>query len=53
MAYYVKLVIVVLVVVAAAQFVPEVINAFLLIVLAGAVIMRADQYAALLKTLNL
>lgn len=53
MNYYVKLIITVLVVVALAQFVPEMVNAFLLLVIAGVIIMRADQYAALVKSLNL
>lgn len=53
MNYYVKLIIVVLIVVALAQFFPEAINAFLVLVLAGMLIMNANQFAALVKTLNL
>lgn len=53
MSYYVRLIITVLIIVALAQWVPEAINAFLVIVLAGMLIMNAGQYAALIKALKL
>lgn len=52
-SFYVRLIITVLIVVALAQFVPEAINAFLVIVIAGMLIMNAGQFASLIKTLNL
>lgn len=53
MNYYVRLILVILVVMAAAEFIPEAVNAFLALVLAGMVIMNSRQFAALVKKLKL
>lgn len=53
MNFYVRLILVILVVMAAAEFMPEAINAFLAVVLASMVIMNANQFAGLVRTLKL
>jgi len=53
MPYYARLIVVVLILVSLSQFVPEVINAFLLIVLAGVVVMNSEKIAGLIAWLRL
>ncbi len=51
--YYTRLILVLLIVLAVAQFVPEMVNAFLLLVIASMVIMNSKQFAALVAKLKL
>jgi ABC-type polysaccharide/polyol phosphate export permease len=51
--FYVRLIIVILIVVAIAEFAPGAVNWLLLVVLAGMVIMNADQFAKLVASLKL
>jgi len=53
MNYYAKLVIVILLVIGAAQFAPEAVNVLLLLILAGMVLMQSGQFAALIAALKL
>lgn len=53
MNFYVRLILVILIVLAFAQFFPQFVNTFLILVLAGLVIMNAKQFAGLLKKLKL
>lgn len=53
MNYYVKLVIVVLLVIGVAQFAPQAVNILLLLILAGMVLMQSGQFAALVAQLKL
>ncbi len=51
--YYTRLILVLLVVLAVAQFVPRWVNMFLLLVIASMVIMNSKQFAALVAKLKL
>lgn len=53
MSYYVKLIIVILVVVALAEFMPEAVNAFLLFVLVSMLIVDAKTFTKAISALNL
>lgn len=53
MNFYVRLILVVLIVVVAAEFIPEAINAFLAVVLGGLIIMNSAQFAKLVAQLKL
>ena len=53
MNFYVKLVLVSLILVGIAQFVPELVNWLLLVVLVSLVILQANQFAALIAALKL
>lgn len=53
MNFYVRLILVILIVLAMAEFLPQYVNTFLLLVLAGLVIMNANQFAGLVKKLKL
>ncbi len=52
MSFYVKLIIVVLLLIALAEFIPEAVNTLLVVVLAGMLIMQSNQYARLISSLK-
>lgn len=51
--FYVRMMIVILIVIALAQFIPEAVNWFLLLVLASMLVMNAAQFSKLIGALNL
>lgn len=53
MNFYVRLIIVVLIVLALAEAIPEVVNAFLLLMLASMILMQSGQFARLISALKL
>lgn len=53
MNFYVKLILIFLVVVGVAQFAPKAVNIFLLLILAGMVLVNGQQFAKLIAALKL
>ncbi len=53
MNYFARLAIVILIVLAVAQFAPRVVNYILVLVLFGMLIMQSDRYSALIAQLKL
>jgi hypothetical protein len=52
MPYYVKLIVVILIVVALAEVIPEAVNALLTIILLGMLLMQSKQYSRLIAALK-
>ena len=53
MNYYAKLIVVILIVLALAQFAPKLVNILLGLILAGMLIMQSNRYSALIAQLKL